>query len=370
MDGKLKVIIRNPNAKDKNQKKSDRDNKKNKNKRKRHEVSGFSTEEEENSADDVNTKSSKAPAGGGGGAAKDPAVGFWETSVGPYFAPIGQKELDMIAVRNLKRTDEIFEIPPLGKPQGTANGITAPPRTAKAKRNLKDGSEKDDTGYVLEESSVMHRLLAALIEEKPATLNDIVDSARALLLESKSDAGSDTSSKTQGGKSEPPKKKRRTTQDTAEGSDQEEIEEYEPPNMPNLSDRAFLELQAIDLMDEAEIDPSNRQDDELCVELRKKVTQLERVNRENNERRGRLLRVVQAWRTWDEKRTKELDTLKEAERQYLRKKNARKKRRKPKKSRNPSGARAKEDSGETVENRHSATKFKAENQENVQPDGS
>eukprot|EP00011_Vannellida_sp_DIVA3-517-6-12_P001326 CAMPEP_0114626102 /NCGR_PEP_ID=MMETSP0168-20121206/11607_1 /TAXON_ID=95228 ORGANISM="Vannella sp., Strain DIVA3 517/6/12" /NCGR_SAMPLE_ID=MMETSP0168 /ASSEMBLY_ACC=CAM_ASM_000044 /LENGTH=534 /DNA_ID=CAMNT_0001837393 /DNA_START=172 /DNA_END=1773 /DNA_ORIENTATION=+ len=185
------------------------------------------------------------------------SANFWQ-SISPFSKTLTVADLLPLKPQSLSDSDPDFVIPPLGTHYSETlrdSSWTAANNAAKA--SGRGGSSFD--GGDVRCGDVTQRILAALIEEKlivePNTPADPFLATSALPLDS------------------PP---------TAD---------YSRPAMLSLDDRIRMELRSIGLLDDEDANASgNREDDEICAEIRHLQGQLREQIRVNNERRRIFLR--------------------------------------------------------------------------------
>ncbi len=242
--------------------------------------------------------------------AKNARQGFW-LDMEPYFAPLVEEDVKFCSPQSIEADDPSFTIPPLGKYYREAWGEE---EKEEEEATMMETTEDTEKGVSLGDLS--QRIVSALIEEK------ILPSSSSLVT-----APSPSPSR--------PFVRSESTDDISKSKD------TSTPSIPNgesalpyttpptydfsqeivfsLEERIRLELRSIGLLDEDDvgIDPSQREDDEICSEIRKLQQQLRDQITHNNTIRARLQTVITTVMAQEEADRKERAAIETWEQGYL-----------------------------------------------------
>jgi hypothetical protein len=206
---------------------------------------------------------------------------FW-TAMEPYLRPITEHDLAYITPKPPRPDDPIYTIPPLGSHYSqvwaTDEGLGSPPPGRQSLRSIKgeggaefDYPEDEDADPIM--GDMTQRILQSLIDENiimnrppspfsdETVINPNIDENNKEML-------------------------------PHHGIPAIPVASYSRQNMINLEERIRMELRAIGLLDDDEIDPSEREDDEVCAELRLLQSKLREQISINNDRRQKLIALV------------------------------------------------------------------------------
>lgn len=189
------------------------------------------------------------------------SANFWQ-SISPFCKTLAVADLLPLTPQSLSDSDPDFVIPPLGKHYSESSRANEANWSASKGANSAAGRASGALDGDVRCGDVTQRILAALIEEKlivqpnPPEIHLLTTSALPL--------------------------------------DSPPTADYSRAAMLSLDDRIRLELRSVGLLDDEDDDASgNREDDEICAEIRHLQGQLREQIRVNNERRRIFLRRAQ-----------------------------------------------------------------------------
>ncbi|KAI8582868.1 hypothetical protein K450DRAFT_225226 [Umbelopsis ramanniana AG] len=234
--------------------------------------------------------------------AKDqvPIQNFWAAVEG-YFNPLTEEDRRFLMA---KEDDPDFHvIPPLGRHYletwveneqslvPSLNSPRSPAYFSPSRHNIRDLhlDRNEQFHYIYPEKSLTdqqllfedlscgaltERLISSMIKEDPAP--DTLESAEV------------DDSSTEGGQNDT-----FDNIDDLDGESWSDITEHQPEELTQFEEKLQRELRYIGLLGDDEFDLSNREDDEVCAELRKLSRELKEQLKLNNERKARLAAVVE-----------------------------------------------------------------------------
>jgi len=225
---------------------------------------------------------------------------FW-TAMEPYLRPPTDHDLAYITPKQSRLDDPIFTIPALGAHylQVWANddGVASPPLRHSARgREGGSGIGFSEVDYSHDDEDapdpvmgdITQRILQSLIDEhiilnRPPS--PFPDETPLPIDENKENV-------------------------TSSSVPAVPVNTYVRAQMIALEDRIRLELRAIGLLDDEEMDPAEREDDEVCAELRLNQNLLREQIVINNERRNTLIQLVKPkMREHEEARKQKINNL-------------------------------------------------------------
>lgn len=247
---------------------------------------------------------------------------FWAT-LEPYITPIAQEHLALLAQVRDDPRDEDYSIPPLGPHYIEAWAAETTKESSKTRHSSRLGREahhhrlvvdEDDEVFVEEDShsksksdknpacgDLTQRLLAAFIESKVINIDP---------------------------KKTPP----------LSGNEQDlslsvpPVHDYHESTMLHLEERIRIELKNIGLLDDEDFELTNREDDEICAELRSLQAKLREQRTINNQKRQQLYTLAVAKMKEQEQLRRKREEWQELEQAYYRMVKAKKR---PHKKRRP-----------------------------------